>query len=88
MVLKFEDFLNEGKIENVKYVGNYLVYGNETFPGFNIPKRYVGKKNFKWRVLAKYGNKVKPINFGNTKKQEKPLSIFQKKYWDNLPTYR
>lgn len=80
--------INEGKLENVQIFPNFVRYNGEDFPGFNVPKRYIGKKPYKWRVLAKYGNKVKPINFGNVLKKEKPLSIFQKKYWENLPTYK
>jgi CelD/BcsL family acetyltransferase involved in cellulose biosynthesis len=39
-------------------------YRGETFKGYNIPKRTPGKSK-KFAVLAKQGNKVKLIRFGD-----------------------
>lgn len=96
-ILNFEEFsLNEAKkqqrknnLSDVEYVSGGVKYKNEIFPGVNSPKRYVGKSKHKYRVLAKEGNKVKPINFGDkTKKTEERISKLSKKYWENLPIYK
>lgn len=89
-LLKYDDFtkIYEGKASDVEIFGNYISYHKEIFPGFNYPKRYVGKGHFKYRVLSKEGDKVKPINFGDTRVKIKPMNKLNKKYWDALPYYR
>ncbi len=90
-ILKYDDFvhLNEGKVANVGVFPTFLRYNGEDWAGYNFPKRYVGKNNkFKYRVLAREGDTVKPINFGNTKIPVKPVNRLSKKYWDALPQYR
>jgi hypothetical protein len=82
------DELNEGKLEDVITFPTFVRYGGEDYPGFNYPKRYIGKRNFKYRVLAREGQKVKPINFGNTKVAAKPVNRLSKKYWEAIPYYR
>jgi hypothetical protein len=74
--------LNEGKVEDAEYVGNEIKYRNEYFSGFNIPKKYKGKSKYKFRVLAREGDKVKVINFGKYDEGKKQLSKLSKKYWD------
>lgn len=86
-LLKYEDFVNEGKLQDVENFGNYISYHKEIFPGFNIPKRYIGKGKFKYRVLAREGNKVKPINFKDRTVKPKPINRLSKKYWEALPNY-
>lgn len=73
---------NEGKLSDAEHFGNYIKYHNEIFPGFNIPKRYMGKGKYTHRVLAREGDKVKPINFGNLKSKPKPLNRLDKRFWD------
>lgn len=94
---EFDDFdINEAKrnmrksnLEDVETAPGYgIKYHNEIFPGVNIPKRYVGKGKFKYRVLAKEGNRVKPINFGDKTKKSERHSMLSKKYWDAIPYYR
>jgi hypothetical protein len=63
-------------------------YKNELFPNLNIPKRYLGKGKYKFRVLAKEGNRVKPINFGDRTKKAALVSKLKKEYWDNIPYYK
>lgn len=80
--------INEGKTADVEAFSNYVKYHNEVWPGYNIPKRYIGKGKYKYRVLAREGDKVKPINFGATQVKSKPLNKLNKKYWDQLSYYR
>lgn len=88
-LLNYKDFvLNEGKLEDVEVFPTSVKYHNEVFPGLNSPKRYVGKGKFKYRVLAKEGNKVKPINFGDKTKSVKQYNRLSKKYWESIPTYK
>lgn len=84
----YDDFVNEGKLSDVENFGNYISYKKETFPGLNIPKRYLGKGKYKYRVLARNADKVKPINFGDKTAKVKPVSVLSKKYWEALPQYR
>jgi hypothetical protein len=42
-----------------------LKYRDEIFPGYNKPKKYSGKGNYKFRVLAKDGDEIKVVNFGH-----------------------
>ena len=88
-LIDFNSFsVNEGKIKDVENFGNFIKYHQEMYGGFNIPKRYIGKGKHKYRVLAREGDKVKPINFGDRMAKPKPLSRLSKKYWEALPTYR
>lgn len=89
-ILKYDDFIsvNEGKLTNVQSFGNYVLYNGENFPGINIPKRYFGKGKYKYRVLAREADKVKPINFGDKKAKVKPLNRLNKKYWESIPYYK
>jgi len=96
-ILKFDDFsLNEKRripksnnLDEVERIPSGVKYKNEIFPGINIPKRYVGKGKFKFRVLAKEGTKVKPVNFGDRdQKVQTQISRLKKKYWESLPTYK
>lgn len=77
-----DEELLEGKVSDVETVGNNLKYRNEHFPGWNQPKRYEGKKKYKFRVLAREGEKVKIINFGKLGDDKKQLSKLSKKYWE------
>jgi hypothetical protein len=77
---------NLSDVETVPGFG--VKYHNEIFPNINIPKRYVGKGKFKYRVLAKEGNRVKPINFGDKTRKPERHSMLSKKYWDSIPYYR
>jgi hypothetical protein len=74
--------INEGKAEDVEHDGNKLKYRSEHFPGFNTPKRYEGKGKYKYRVLAREGDKIKCINFGKNVEGKQQLSKLSKKYWD------
>jgi len=88
-LIEFNNFeLNEGKLANVERFGNYVKYNSELFPNLNIPKPYIGRKDYRYRVLASEGDMVKPINFGSKTKRIKPITRLNKKYWDNLPYYR
>lgn len=89
-VMNFHDYaLNEGKVKNVQIFPNMVRYNNEDWANFNYPKRYVGKKNFKWRVLARVGDEVKPINFGNKNATKaKPMNRLSKTFWESLPYYK
>jgi hypothetical protein len=73
--------LLEGKIEDVEHIGHGVKYKNEIFPGLNLPKRQEHKK-YKFRVLAREGDKVKTINFGRVDTDKKQLSKLSKKYWE------
>jgi hypothetical protein len=96
-ILNFETFsLNEKRVVNktksnlnqIEYVTGGVKYKNEIFPGINIPKRYVGKGKHRWRVLARVGDRVKPVNFGDKqKKQIKIIDKFKRKYWEQQPAY-
>jgi len=95
MVENFNEFITEGKrqqrktnITDVESIPGGIKYHNEIFPGLNVPKRYVGKGDYRWRVLAAENGKVKPINFGDKKEVLAPVSRLKKKYWDNIPTYK
>lgn len=79
---ELESFITEGKVQDVEPIGNQLKYRNEHFPGWNHPKRYEGKKNYKFRVLAREGDRVKIINFGKVGEDKKQLSKLSKKYWE------
>lgn len=63
--LKKENLLTE----EVKRVKNGIIYHGEKFPGYNKPKSYIkgthGTANKKKRVLAKQGDKVKIVNYGD-----------------------
>jgi len=87
-LITFKEYLYEGKLSNVEYFGNHIKYQDELYPGLNYPKRYMGKGKHKYRVLAREGDKVKPINFGNKDVKEKPTSRLDKKYWETLPTWK
>ncbi len=89
-ILKYDKFvmINEGKIKDVESFGNYILYHKEQFPGMNFPKRYIGKGKFRYRVLAREGDKVKPINFGDRTAKIKPFNRLSKKYWEALPHYK
>lgn len=76
-----EGELLEGKVGDVQHIGNALKYRNETFPGWNHPKRNDNGK-YKFRVLAREGEKVKVINFGKVGEDRKQLSKLSKKYWE------
>jgi len=62
---------------------NKINYRNESFPGFNIPKEYKGNGNYKYRVLAKDGNKISVINFAD-KRYEDFLQHKNPKRWRNF----
>lgn len=83
-----ENAVNEGKISDVEIFSNYIKYNNEIWPGYNIPKRYIGKGKYKYRVLARVGDKIKPINFGSTQMKASTLNKLNKKYWDELSYYK
>lgn len=51
--------------KDVKRENGKLKYRGETFSGYNKPKRSGGSKKF--TVLAKKGNEVKKVNFGDPK---------------------
>jgi len=88
-ILNFENFaINEGKASNVEVFPTFIRYNGEDFPGFNYPKRYIGKGKFRYRVLAREGDKVKPINFGDRTAKIKPFNRLSKKYWEALPHYK
>ncbi len=89
-VLNFYNFvINEGKAINAQVFPNLIRYNNEDFPNFNYPKRYIGKKHYKWRVLARVGDEVKPINFGDRRAPEKKLvNRLHKDFWETLPYYK
>jgi hypothetical protein len=78
--------LTEGKVEDVQHIGNGLKYRNESFPGFNHPKKSDSGK-YKFRVLARAGDKVKIINFGKVGEDKKQLSKLSKKYWESSWRY-
>jgi len=42
-----------------------IIYRNEKFKGYNIPKKFTKHKIYKYRVLAKENDKIKLINFGD-----------------------
>lgn len=42
-----------------------IKYRGELFAGYNKPKRYRGPKKYKFRVLAKDGDKIRIVNFGH-----------------------
>jgi hypothetical protein len=90
-VKKFKNFteqLNEGKFEDVKQVGNGIKYKNEIFPGINVPKKNSVNEKYKWRVLAREGDKVKVINFCKVGKDKKPVNKLSKKYWESQSTWQ
>ena len=95
-ILNFDDFsLNEKKrnlkksnLSELEYVVGGVKYKNELFPGVNVPKHYQGKGKYKYRVLAKEGERVKPISFGDRSKKSMYVSKLSKKYWDSIPYYR
>jgi hypothetical protein len=99
-ILKFDDFsINEelkfppkrkkSNLNQIEYVNGGVKYKNEMFPGLNIPKRYVGKGKHKYRVLAREGDRVKPINFGDKLKKGEPIpSKLTKKYWESIPGWK
>lgn len=95
-LLKFEDFvLNEKKrqpkrsnLKDVESVSGGVKYKNEIYPGVNLPKRNIGKGKHKFRVLAKEGEKVKPVNFGDKAVKNQTVSKLSKKYWENIPNWK
>jgi hypothetical protein len=95
-LISFDEFtLNESKrqirksnLEDVEKINGGIKYKNEIFANINVPKRYVGKGKYKYRVLAKEGTRVKPINFGDRTKKVERFSMLSKKYWDNIPYYK
>jgi hypothetical protein len=90
IIKKIDEYLdlNEGKASNVIVFPTFIRYNGEDFPGINIPKKYIGKGKFRFRVLAREGDKVKPINFGDRTTKIKPMNKLSKKYWDSLPNYK
>lgn len=42
-----------------------IFYRGEYFKGYNIPKRFIKHKIYKYRVLAKENHKIKIVNFGD-----------------------
>jgi len=50
--------------KDVKRENGKLKYRGETFPGYNKPKKSSAKSS-KFTVLAKKGDKVKKVNFGD-----------------------
>jgi len=95
-IMDFENFaLNEAKrnmkksnLSELEYVAGGVKYKNEMFPGVNAPKQYIGKGKYKYRVLAKEGNRVKPINFGDKTRNVQRISRLKKKYWDLMPNWQ
>lgn len=87
IVEKYNDIVNEGKVEDVESVAGGLRYHNEHFPGYNSPKKYDGKKNYKYRVLAREGDKIKTINFGKKEKEPITTNKLSKKYWESQSIY-
>lgn len=90
-ILNYNEYvsLNEGKVANVQIFPNMVRYNNEDWPSFNMPKRYIGKKHYKWRVLSRVGDEVKPINFGDRRAPKaKPMNRLNKSFWENLPYYK
>jgi hypothetical protein len=83
-----ESLLTEGESVDVERLAHGLKYRNETFPGFNHPKKYEGKGKHKYRVLAREGDKVKVINFGKSGEEKKSITKLNKKYWENQTTWR
>lgn len=63
MELKPEWVIQEGA--DYERRGGKIIYRDEEFPGFNEPKKYTGDGKYKFRVLAKDGDKIKVINFGH-----------------------
>jgi len=53
------------KASGIKRSGNGLVYRGTTFPGFNKPRASTNPKKKKM-VLAKKGNEVKVVHFGDS----------------------
>ena len=72
-----DDFIYEYEEVNQYYLELYesngvertssgkIKYRGELFPGFNKPKRYKGTGKYKFRVLAKDGDKMRVVNFGH-----------------------
>jgi hypothetical protein len=87
IIEKYNDIINEGKVADVENVAGGLKYHNEFFPGYNSPKKYDGKKNYKYRVLAREGDKIKTINFGKKEKEAVTSNKLSKKYWESQTTY-
>lgn len=56
---------NNEKVSYERTKSGKIKYRDELFDGFNKPKRYSGKGNYKFRVLAKDGDEIKIINFGH-----------------------
>lgn len=86
----YDDFyyMNEGKAEDVEIYSNFVKYHQEVFPGFNNPKKYIGKGKYKYRVLAREGNIVKPINFGTNTKVVKSMNRLDREYWNAHPYFK
>lgn len=64
-----------------------IEYRGETFPGYNIPKKYTGPGKYKRRVLAKDGSDIKIVNYGHsdyedytTHKDKKRRDNFRKRH--------
>lgn len=50
--------------KDTKRVQNGVMYRGERFPGFNKPKRAPSDSKKKMRVLAKKGDQIKVVEFG------------------------
>lgn len=62
---EIKEVLSEGEIKGIERTKNGIIYRGEKFPGYNKPKNYNGKGDFKKRVLAKEGDKIRIINYGD-----------------------
>jgi len=69
-MLTLNELLTESILNIERTSSGKIKYRDEIFPGFNKPKRYRGPKKFKFRVLAKDGDKIKIINFGHSDYQD------------------
>lgn len=56
-------FITESEVRRTP--SGSIVYRGETFPGYNKPKIYKGDGKYKKRVLAKEGDKIRIVNFGD-----------------------
>lgn len=65
----FEEVVFIGESKDYKRTKRGILYNGELFPGFNKPKSYIkgkhGKGNYKKRVLAKEGDDIAIVNYGD-----------------------